>query len=347
MRKPLTTLHVDLGRQWRGGQSQALLLMRGLQAAGHSAELLAVRESPLALRAAAAGVRVHPVAQFGARFRAVLHLRRLVGGARFDVVHCHDAHSLTSAWLAGVSAHTRLVASRRVAYPLGRALARYRGAARVAAVSRFVLDSVLASGLPDAQVEVVYDGVELPDLPPREKRDAILLGCVGHLLPEKGQELLVRALPAVLERSPNCRLVLAGGGPCRGLLERLALRQGVHHAVQFAGVVEDVAGIYRSLDIFLFPSLAEPLGSSLLDAMAYGLPVVALAAGGVPEVIEDGQNGLLVPPDGFAGAVLRLLGDSALAARLGAAARRTIEERYTARRMVEDTLALYERVCRD
>jgi glycosyltransferase involved in cell wall biosynthesis len=320
--------------------------MRGLRAAGHAAELLAVRESPLALRAAAVGVRVHPVAQFGARFRAVPKLRRLVREARFDVVHCHDAHSVTAAWLAGVSAHTRLVASRRVAYPLGMALARYRRAARVVAVSRFVRESVLASGLPEAQVEVVYDGVELPDLAPREKHDSPVLGCVGHLLPEKGQELLVRALPAVLEKFPSCQLVLAGGGRCRDLLERLALRLGVQHALQFAGIVEDVAAIYRSLDVFLFPSLAEPLGSSLLDAMAYGLPVVALAAGGVPEVVEDGQNGLLAAPDGFAEAVLRLLEDSTLAARLGGAARRTIGERLTARRMVEETLALYERVCR-
>jgi glycosyltransferase involved in cell wall biosynthesis len=145
----------------------------------------------------------------------------------------------------------------------------------------------------------------------------------------------------VVEKFPTCRLVLAGGGRCLDLLERLALRLGVRHAVQFAGVVEDVAAIYRSLDVFLFPSLAEPLGSSLLDAMAYGLPIVALAAGGVPEVVEDGQNGLLVAPDDFAEAVLRLLEDPALAARLGTAARRTIEERFTARRMVENTLALY------
>lgn len=320
--------------------------MRGLLARGHSAELLAVRESPLALRAGAAGIRVHPVAPLGARFRAVLRLRRLVLGARFDVVHCHDAHSVTAAWLAGVSAHTCQVASRRVAYPLT-GKARYRATACVVAVSRFVRDSVLASGLNESQVEVVYDGVELPDLRAREERGAPVLGCVGHLLPEKGQELLVRALPAVIEKYPDCRLVLAGGGPCRDGLDRLAVRLGVRDAIQFAGVVEDVAAIYRGLDIFLFPSLAEPLGSSLLDAMAYGLPVVALAAGGVPEVIEDGQNGLLVPRDGFAGAILRLLEDPALAARLGAAARQTVEDRLTARHMVGATLALYERICRD
>jgi glycosyltransferase involved in cell wall biosynthesis len=336
-----TTLHVDLGRLWRGGQSQALLLVRGLLAEGHAAELVAVRGSPLALRAASAGVRVHTVTRHGARLHAALVLHRLTACGRFDLVHCHDAHAVTSAWLAGIARHARLVISRRVAYRLA-VPAQYR-AARVIAVSRFVRASVLASGLPAAQVEVVYDGVELPQLAAREAHSAPLLGCVGHLVPEKGQDALVRALPAVLAKHPGARLLLAGDGPCRGPLERLSERLGLRQAVQFAGMVEDVAAVYRSLDVFLFPSLEEPLGSSLLDAMAHGLPVVARKAGGVPEVVEDGRNGLLVPGEDFAAAVLQLLDDPALAARLGAAARQTIEERFTAQRMMEGTLAVYER----
>jgi glycosyltransferase involved in cell wall biosynthesis len=345
--KPLTTLHVDLGRQWRGGQSQALLLVRGLLSQGHVAELVAPRGSPLAGRAQALGVRVHAVAP--SRTAAALALRPLVRTARFDVVHCHDAHGLTAAWLAGAAKHTLLVASRRVAYPLSRSplgLRRYRSARRIVAVSNFVRASVVQSGVPAGQVEVVYDGVEVPDPAPR-RSDLRFLGSVGYLLPEKGQELLIRALPRVLERRPGCRLVLAGAGPCRPALERLAAELGVAHAVGFPGLVEDVAQVYRELDVFLFPSLAEPLGSSLLSAMAHGLPAVAVGRGAVPEVIEDGRNGLLVPapePDAFAHAVLRLLDDPALAARLGAAARQTIQLRFSVGAMVENTLQVYRRV---
>ena len=360
----MNTLHVDLGQQWRGGQNQALFVIRGLLARGHVTELLAVRGSLLAKRAQAEGVRVHAVGCSAAQLRAVLPLRKILDDVRFDLVHCHDAHGLTAAWLAGVHRRALLVASRRVAYPLGRnrlALARYRRAQRIIAVSRFVKESVLASGLPSEQVEVIYDGVQVPHMPTREEgrgarrrwnvpdsSDLPLLGCVGYLLPEKGQELLIRALPIVRKQYPDCRLVLAGDGPCRAGLERLALELGVERAVQFAGVVYDVSQVYQALDVFLFPSLAEPLGSSLLSAMAYGLPVVAVAGGAVPEVIEDERNGLLVPtpePSGIAAAVLRLLHDASLSARLGIAARKTIEERFSADRMAQETIDLYQRVC--
>ncbi len=331
----MTTLHVDLGRQWRGGQSQALLLIRGLLAMGYRTELVAREGSPLAERALAAGVRVHP-------------LWHLLDSEPYALVHCHDAHGLTAAWLAGASRQSRLVASRRVAYPLARnplARARYR-AARIVAVSKFVRDSVIASGMPAGQIDVVYDGVELPDLaPPRSPSRR--LGCVGYLLREKGQELLIRALPPVLARYPDASLLVAGDGPCRGALERLAAELGVARAVEFAGHVEDVAAVYRSLDVFLFPSLAEPLGSALLTAMAYGLPVVARPCGAVPEVIEDRGNGLLAAgeePGAFAEAVLRLLDDAELAARLGAAARLTVERRFSADAMIQGTLQVYHRV---
>ena len=98
-------------------------------------------------------------------------------------------------------------------------------------------------------------------------------------MPEKGQEFAVRAMAEVRAKFPPARLLLAGDGPCRGQLEKLARELGVADAVIFAGFVEDIAQVYRALDVFVFPSLAEPLGTSLLAAMGWGLPVVAVASG--------------------------------------------------------------------
>jgi len=212
--------------------------------------------------------------------------------------------------------------------------------------------------LSSERVEVVYDGVAVPPLPSQSEREAgrrlwtsdpraPLVGCVGYLLPEKGQEALVRAMPLILEGQPDCRLVLAGDGPCRSRLERLAGELKVTRSVCFAGHVEDVSTVYRALDVFLFPSLEEPLGSSLLAAMAQALPAVGVARGAVPEIIHDGRDGLLVAasePNRIAAATLRLLNDPALARALGAAARETIVERFSADRMVEDTLSVYRRL---
>lgn len=351
MPEPLNTLHVDLGKQWRGGQNQAFLLMQGLRARGQIAELATSADSPLAERCRAAGI---PVRGLAALWQPQ---------PRYRIVHCHDAHSLTAAWVGRVHKRAAVVASRRVAYPLRQnrmALARYRSARKIVAVSRFVADSVVSSGVAAQQVEVVYDGVEIPPRPTAGDRaqarrlwnlpaaDAPMLGCVGYLLPEKNQALLIRAMPKVRERYPDIRLLLAGDGPCRGELERLAGETGVAGIIQFAGVVEEVEQVYAALDLFVFPSLAEPLGSSLLAAMAYGLPAVAAAGGATPEIITDQANGLLAPaadPAGFADAVLRLLDDAALAGRLGDAARQTIERRFSADRMVQDTLDLYGRIC--
>jgi glycosyltransferase involved in cell wall biosynthesis len=334
--RPLTTLHVDLGPHWRGGQNQALSLAIELRRMGHVAEIVALRGRQLAQRARSAGVTVHEV---GGRLSAGLLIRRL--GA-FDVVHCHDAHSLTAARLAGINP----VVSRRVAYPISKR--RYLRTKCIIAVSQFVKDSVVACGIPDEQVEVIYDGVTVPDKPALVG-PGLLVGSVGWLLPEKGQELLIRAMPEVLARHPHCGLILAGDGPSRRGLERLAATLGITASVQFAGIVDDVDQVYRSLNVFVFPSLAEPLGSSLLAAMSYGLPCVALARGAVPEVITDGENGLLADapdPSAFANAILLLLDAPPLAARLAAAARQTIEDRFSVERMAELTVETYRRVLR-
>ena len=356
----MTSLHVDLGRQWRGGQHQALLLLRGLQARGHRAALLAVEGAPLAERAQAEGILVHTVGRRAVRLQAAARLRQLLRQRQFDVLHLHDAHALTAAWLVRACRRTCVLASRRVAYRLQSnpvSLSRYRAAHRVLAISRFVAETVRAAGIPADRVDVVYDGVDFLSLPPTAMRHSArrrwgvadkekLIGCVGYLVPGKGQEFLLRALPTVLEQFPTCRLLLIGDGPCRPQLERLVRQLGLQSAVSLAGFVDDLAQVYSALDVFVFPSLLEGLGTSLLAAMSYALPVVAAQGAGL-EVVEDGRNGLLVPASdstALASALVHLLDDAELAARLGAAARETIQQRFTADRMVENTLRIYQQV---
>jgi glycosyltransferase involved in cell wall biosynthesis len=354
-------LFVDLEREWRGGQSQAWLTLRGLRERGHDAELLAVRDSPLAKRAVTAGITVHAASPRARRASAALLLRKLVAHQKYDLLHANEPHALTALWLSGSAKHAPLVISRRVAYPLGQsplARKRYQAAERVLAVSRFVAESVLQSGVAAEKLEIIYDGVELPHLANVEARERarrlwgvsqidLLMGCIGYLLPEKGQEFALRALRNVRAKIPNARLLLAGDGPCREKLESLAQQLGLKDGVIFAGFVEDVSQAYAAMDVFVFPSLAEPLGTSLLAAMAWGLPVLAVASGGVQEVVEDGATGLLVsqPDSGLiAAGMLRLLTHESLRMRLGGAARRKIEERFSADRMVENTIRVYEDV---
>jgi glycosyltransferase involved in cell wall biosynthesis len=332
-----------------------------MRESGHDAQLVAIRDSPLAQRAAQAGIPVHQVHTRAKRARAALVLRKLLSQGQFDVAHANEPHALTAAWLARAYKEVPVVASRRVAYPLQKnaiAQKRYRMAKRILAVSNFVAASVLESGIPADHVEVVYEGVEVPAMVTSETRerarqrwsvaiDEPLIGCVGYLLPEKGQETVVRAMPAVRAKFPGTRLLLAGDGPCRERLEVLTRKFGLEDAIIFAGFVEDVAQVYAALDIFVFPSLAEPLGTSLLAAMAWGLPVLAVASGGVPEYVDDGENGLLVAeskPDLVSNGVVRLLSNDSLREHVGQKARRKMEAQFSASCMVQNTLRAYQEV---
>jgi glycosyltransferase involved in cell wall biosynthesis len=354
-------LHLDTRPDWRGGQLQILLTLRGLRERGHDAQLMARRDSPLARRAAAEGFSVHLFPPRFLRFQAALCLREILDQQAFDILHAHDPHGLTAAWLTRAHRRSRLVVARRVAYPLSRAplsLARYHAACRIIAVSQFVANSVIASGIESKRVAVVYDGVEIPPAATTEMRRAarvqweiadhdLLIGCVGYLLPEKGQETLLRALPEVCAQFPNCRAILAGDGPCRAKLHTLAAELQIQHAVIFPGFIDDVNSLYRALDLFVFPSLAEPLGSSLLTAMAHRLPVLAVASGGVTEIIENGRNGVLVDsPDAlkFAASACQMLGDRDGAARMAKAARETVERRFSAQLLAENTLQQYQTI---
>jgi len=352
-------LVADLERVWRGGQEQALLLMTGLKRRGHCAELVAVRDSAIASRAQAAGIRVHAVADRARRIGAARRLRQLIREKRFDLVYANEAHALTAAWLARAHSHVPLAAARRVAFPLSRSpisLARYRAAARIVAISQAVRSELLAAGLDAKRIEVVPDGVEIPDpirpearLRARERwglpADATVIVNAGALSAEKGHALLIEAFARLQRESGTCRLLIAGDGPLRAHLERQAQEAGLAGAVTFAGFVSDVDSVYRAGDLFVFPSLHEGAGTSLLRAMAFGLPVLALARGGVTEIIEDGRNGILVAKpsaEGLAWAAKGMLGDRELRERLSLAARETVASKYSVDRMLDDTARIFE-----
>jgi L-malate glycosyltransferase len=355
-------LLVDLETEWRGGQNQMFLTLKGLHARGHAAELAAAEGSILSERAKAIGVTVHKVSRGLLRIPAALRIFDLTKTGRFDLVHVNEAHALTAAWLARAHRLVPLIVSRRVGYPIGKsriAQARYKSAARIIAISHWVARHLADAGVPRDKMAVVYEGVEIPPLPTAEMRaqarsrwniskDTPLLGSVGVLLPDKGQEWLIRALPTIRKKFRNCRLLLAGEGPSRPRLEKLTRQLGLADAVIFAGFVKDIEAVYSALDVFLFPAQFEGLGTSLLAAMSCGIPSIAFNTCAFGEIIEDSQSGILVKKESLSGierAIMRLLRDQQFARRMGEAGRKRIEEVFSADRMIEQTIKIYTEVC--
>jgi glycosyltransferase involved in cell wall biosynthesis len=356
-------LIVDLEIEWRGGQNQALLLLKGLYERGHAAELVAAEGSSLSHRASNAGICVHHVSRGLLRIPAAAKIRSLLGDGRIELVHANEAHAVTAAWLGGVQRRVPFVISRRVGYPIGKgtiARARYNSASCILANSRWVAEQAAASGANPEKIQVVYEGVAIPERITLEQRliarmrwgvsdDAPLLGCVGVLLPDKGQEFLIRALLEVRKEFPKARLLLAGDGPLNSDLKSLANTLHLNDEVIFPGFVKDVESVYAALDVFLLPSFFEALNNSLLAAMGYAIPSIAFRRGALAEIIEDGQCGLIVSgPDvpEIAEAVAHLLRHREFARTLGEAGRTRVAENFSADRMVEHTLAVYDQLLR-
>ena len=356
----MRVLYVDLEREWRGGQSQALLTLLGLRERELQVELVAACDSPLAVCTREAGITVHEVARFGLRARAAAVIRGRLAHRGFDLAHLNEPHALTAAWLAGAHKKLPLLLSRRIGFPLRKgwvSRTRYAAVGRFVANSKNVAQSLIDCGIACERISIVNEGVEIPALPSPEQRnlarrhwgvkdDEFLFGCVSVLVPEKGQRHLIEALATVRETHPRTRLLLAGDGPCRGELEALAKRMGQSEAVIFAGFVNDVAKVYDALDAFAFPSEFEGLGTALQAAMAAGLPSISTRRGALAEVVGREGTALVVEPNGkeFAAAMLRLMTDADLRKKLSETGRREVQERFSAERMVDGTIRVYEDV---
>jgi Glycosyl transferases group 1/Glycosyltransferase Family 4 len=276
-------LHLDAGREMRGGQWQVLRLIEGLAAAGVESTLLARQDAPLYIAARKQGWRVQP-----------LGVTRALGCLRgHQLIHAHDArsHSL------GIFLRGRpLVVSRRVSFPVGSRW-KYGRARRYLAVSEFVKQVLMAGGVPEEKISVVYDGVPVLE--------------VSH-----GTQLLG------LEKDS-------------ALLAHMGMKMVSHLEEELPNAA-----------ILVYVTNSEGLGSGALLAMSAAVPVIASRVGGLAEVIRHGENGLLVENDeaAISSAIRQLLDHPETARQIGAAARRTVIERFTVERMVAGTLEAYRSV---
>jgi len=340
---------------WRGGQNQVLLAATGMARRGHAVTVACRRGGELEqrLRSAAVDVAALPLGGDWSP-RAAWGLRRLAARLRPHVVHAHDPHAIAAALLVDAPR----VASRRVDFPVRGPASRWKYArcARIVAVSRAVAGVLGTGGVDPARVRLVYEGV--PDRPPQPggrealasmgvPADALVVGNVAALTDHKDHRTLLAAAAQVAAREPRAWFVIVGDGELRGALEADARARGLVGRVVFTGFRGDLDRLLPAFDIFCLSSKMEGLGTSLLDAMCFARPVVATAAGGIPEAVEDGVTGRVAPPGdaaALADALALTLADPALRARYGAAGRARYEAMFSADRMVDGTLAVYGEV---
>ena len=323
-------------------------------------------DAAVAQRIRALGV---PVTDLGmtARWRwdAFERLYRLLRHERPTILHTWMFHANLPGRVLGTLARVPIIITSRRNENIGGVMREYlnRWTAclddRVIAVCELARQAeIKRARVSPEHVVTVYNGVDVERVSvaggqaaARARRvigipvEAPLVGSLGRLHSQKGFSDLLTALAQVRRRIPSVRLFLAGDGELRADLEAQSRSLGLSEAVTFAGVRTDVPEILAALDVFVLPSLWEGMPNAVLEAMAAGLPVVATAVGGIPEVVVDGVTGLLVPPrdpDGLAQAIECLLRDPGLRRKMGQAGWKRVERCFSVEQMVRKTEDLYE-----
>jgi glycosyltransferase involved in cell wall biosynthesis len=351
-------LHVAKVSGISGSENHLLLLLPALRERGFDVRFVMLHEGEpgaqeLASRLGRSGVPVedlrlsHAVSPI-----AMVRLTRSIRRHRPAILHTHlvhaDFHGLAAGRLARIPV---LVSTKHGFNPFrdGRLFAASdRTVGRLADV-HIAISAGLArylaqrEGFDESSFEIVHYGIEPGPEPPRPPGGS-RLAIVGRLIPIKGHDVLLRALAAVRQELPEVTLRIAGDGPLEASIRTKVRELGLDDAVSLLGRVAPVAPAFEESDIVVVPSFGEGFGMVALEAMERGRPVIASAVGGLPEIVEDGRTGLLVPPgdpERLAAAIRELAADAERRAAMGAAGRQRALERFSQERCTDRIESLY------
>ena len=370
--KPVTVLHVFSGDLWAGAEVMIATLLTALKE-DHNYQIvaLALNEGTLATRLRDAGIELYVISEARTAFlRVALKGYKLLKGRKIDIIHSHryKEHGL-ALLLARMMRIDRLVATvhglpepvvRRShirGYPglktmMSNFLLR-RYFSRVIAVSEEMRETLVkAYGHSRSKLDVIYNGIAGLDDMYRHRTgraDEFHVGTVGRTVPVKDFQLFLDIAAELRKRSKLVCFSILGDGPLTRQLMDKAKALNVADVVQFVDPRPDPISYYQSLDLYLNTSIHEGIPISVLEAMAMGLPVVAPRVGGIPEMIDHEQHGLLVDSRSakdFADACMRLIDDEGLRKKLGDRAFRRVREQFSCERMTRGYTQLYCELCR-
>jgi glycosyltransferase involved in cell wall biosynthesis len=357
-------LHIDTARTWRGGQQQVLLTVLGLRARGHRAVLVAHRDGEL-FRRASEGPDLVPLAPVNEiDLGTAWKLSKIIREWQPQIVHAHDPHAVSMASLAlsfgSPYPRPKMIASRRVDFHLqAHAFSqwKYRQMDHFIAASEAIKRILIEDGISRDRIDVVHDGIDVEKIGHRPAADlhaeywlphgVPVIVNVGALVGHKGQKYLIDAMPLVMREVPDAHLVIFGEGDLRAPLEKQIKQLNLVKRVLLPGFREDVLSLMKTADLFVMSSVTEGLGSAVLDAMAMGHAVVGTEVGGIPEAVVPYETGLLVDSanaKALANAIVKLLKNPELRKKYGEAGKKRVAEHFGVDRLVEGTLAVYQRI---
>jgi L-malate glycosyltransferase len=360
-------LHVNTERTWRGGEQQTLYLLNGLKKRGFKSLLIAKEGGEMAKRARDAGHEVLTMRMRGEiDFSVPARIIGLINKHRFNILHAHTSHAHAYISLAAAPLGKRgpcVVVHRRVDFSIFRRsflglnhIKYLYGVDRYITVSHAIKRVLEIDGVPGDRITTVHSGIDIERIDYAEDKraelrsefgvaeDETVIANVAHFADHKGQIYLIEAMPEILKRYPKVRCAIVGHGELKDELMEKCRELGIFDRMIFPGFRNDIPAILKAVDLFVMPSHTEGLGTSVLDAMAARLPVVGTEAGGMPEMFNGEENGLVCPirdSKAITEAVCRFLADPQWAKSLGMKARKVVEKGFSTDSMVEGNLAVY------
>lgn len=350
-------------RDWGGGEVLTLDLAKSLIKSGVDVTLAVNKGAVLEERAKEISI---PVISFPMRNEidifAVMYIAGLLQKEKFTHIHCHTMRdhvigSLAAKYMGGIP----VIRSQHIHFPEKLSflaqLAYHRWTDKIICNSKFIEKNLESRGIDKNLLITIHNGIDFErlrpptsDTPPAEimniSNEETIIGCIGSLFENKGQYYLIKAMPAIVNKIPKCKLVIIGEGPHRECLEKTAREVGISQYVLFLGQRKDISQFLRYFDILVAPSIwEEPFGLVIIEAMSAGVPVAASHTGGIPEILSHGKNGLLFAPkdeSAIAAAVLEILLNKELRKSLIQNAKTKVEENFSIENMTSKVTLQYQ-----
>ena len=362
MPKQINILHLDTEKTWRGGQQQVFYLHKGLISEGIKSILVSNTGSEILDRCKEESLPHYTISMFGELdIFAAFKLSRLCKKENINILQAHSAHALSIGIFTKLfSPSLILIGVRRVDFSIGKSIfnkLKYNNGKvdKLICISDYIKKVLLKDGIPEEKLVTVRSGVDInkfDDIKPPEnfrnnlgiKKDEYLIGTVAAFAGHKDYPNLLKAFSILRKRNPNIKLCIVGDGSLKKQVYDLANELNIFENIIFTGYVNNVGNYLKSFDVFVLASKKEGLGTSIIDALAIGCPVVTTRTGGIPELIENEENGILVDPKNpnlLADALGDLLSNSEKRSRLSIAAKESAKK-YSIEQTVNQNISVYK-----
>jgi glycosyltransferase involved in cell wall biosynthesis len=363
MDRKFRILHTEWSEGFGGQEMRILLEIQEHQKGGHQVFLLAPPESPLLKTAHQRGMKIIPLKiRHTFDLQALCQIKKILKEKQIEVLHTHSSVDSWVASLAGKWANVPVtIRTRHISVPARRRPLNYVYALPDAVITtgeQIRQTLINGYGLPADRVYSIPTGVDRSRFFPRSPdpalkkklgipADSLVISLVAVLRAQKRHELVIAAAPGILQRYPQTRFLFVGEGPRHALLEEEIRRHRLESFFIMTGHRDDIPELLALTDLGIIASQAEGVPQFLLQAMAMAKPMVATAVGGIPDIIDDGINGLLIPPEepqALVDAAIKILGDKTYAAHLGQQALNLVQKRYNAVQMANQVCQVYQSI---